>query len=169
MAGFCDKHVDQAPRPASGRVGTPVEALTEAFAVFDMDGNGDANSAMLKHVLTTQGDCLADDEIEELMQEADPRGECLARRILRATSLSPPPNPFLRLYRHRAVQLRVLCAQDSRTRDWRGHQQSTQQGRVQCGRLWGWWWRKSTRGGRVWGEEGRYAGKIYAEAECSDG
>merc|ERR1712003_43207 len=47
------------------------EELMEAFKVFDKDGNGFISSVELRHVMTNLGEKLTDDEVEEMIKEAD--------------------------------------------------------------------------------------------------
>ena len=47
------------------------EELIEAFKVFDKDGNGYISSAELRHVMTNLGEKLTDEEVDEMIREAD--------------------------------------------------------------------------------------------------
>lgn len=47
------------------------DEIREAFLLFDNDGNGYISSAELRHVMTSLGETLTDEEVEELMNEAD--------------------------------------------------------------------------------------------------
>lgn len=47
------------------------EQLKEAFRVFDKDQNGFISAAELRHVLTNLGEKLTDEEIGEMVREAD--------------------------------------------------------------------------------------------------
>merc|ERR1712227_1023879 len=47
------------------------EELIEAFKVFDRDGNGFISAAELRHVMTNLGEKLTDEEIDEMIHEAD--------------------------------------------------------------------------------------------------
>ena len=47
------------------------EELIEAFKVFDRDGNGFISAAELRHVMTNLGEKLTDDEVDEMIREAD--------------------------------------------------------------------------------------------------
>lgn len=46
--------------------------LTEAFRVFDRDGKGTIPTAELRHIVTSLGEKLSDDEADQMMREADP-------------------------------------------------------------------------------------------------
>ncbi|KAF5833502.1 calmodulin-like protein [Dunaliella salina] len=47
------------------------EELREAFKVFDRDGNGYISAAELRHVMTNLGEKLSEQEVEEMIREAD--------------------------------------------------------------------------------------------------
>merc|ERR1712039_479698 len=47
------------------------EELIEAFKMFDRDGTGFISAAELRHVMTNLGEKLTDEEIDEMMCEAD--------------------------------------------------------------------------------------------------
>lgn len=47
------------------------EELKDAFRVFDRDGNGYISAAELRHVLTNLGEKLTDEEVDEMIREAD--------------------------------------------------------------------------------------------------
>ncbi|XP_076463633.1 neo-calmodulin-like [Babylonia areolata] len=49
--------------------------LREAFRIFDKDGNGMINAAELRHVLTNLGEKLTDEEVDEMIREADITGD----------------------------------------------------------------------------------------------
>jgi len=51
------------------------EELIEAFKIFDRDGNGFISAAELRHVMTNLGEKLTDEEIDEMIREADIDGE----------------------------------------------------------------------------------------------
>ena len=53
------------------------EELIEAFKVFDRDGNGFISAAELRHVMTNLGEKLTDEEVDEMIREADVDGETL--------------------------------------------------------------------------------------------
>ncbi|KAG0249048.1 hypothetical protein BG011_009629 [Mortierella polycephala] len=51
------------------------EEIKEAFKVFDKDGNGYISAAELRHVLTNLGERLSDQEVDEMITEADVDGD----------------------------------------------------------------------------------------------
>ncbi|RZC70228.1 hypothetical protein C5167_033360 [Papaver somniferum] len=51
------------------------EELKEAFKVFDKDQNGFISAAELRHVMTNLGEKLTDDEVDEMIREADVDGD----------------------------------------------------------------------------------------------
>ena len=51
------------------------EELHEAFKVFDKDGNGTISAAQLRHVMTNLGEKLTDEEVDEMIREADVDGD----------------------------------------------------------------------------------------------
>jgi calmodulin len=48
--------------------------LRAAFQVFDRDGSGTINTEELKEVMKSIGESLTDEEIEDMMKEADKDG-----------------------------------------------------------------------------------------------
>ena len=50
-------------------------SLTASFRVFDKDGNGYISSAELRHVMTNLGEKLTDEEVDEMIREADIDGD----------------------------------------------------------------------------------------------
>ncbi|KAJ1488276.1 hypothetical protein T484DRAFT_1887715 [Baffinella frigidus] len=44
-------------------------------AVFDKDGNGFISAAELRHVMTNLGEKLTDEEVDEMIREADIDGD----------------------------------------------------------------------------------------------
>ena len=57
-------------------VETDLEAeIRLAFRVFDKDGNGLISAAELRHVMTHLGEKLSDQEVDEMMKEADVDGD----------------------------------------------------------------------------------------------
>ncbi|KAL6001136.1 Calmodulin [Asimina triloba] len=51
------------------------EELKEAFKVFDKDQNGFISAAELRHVMTNLGEKLTDEEVDEMIREADVDGD----------------------------------------------------------------------------------------------
>ncbi|VDI29092.1 calmodulin, partial [Mytilus galloprovincialis] len=51
------------------------DELKEAFKVFDKDGNGFISAAELRHVMTNLGEKLTDEEVDEMIREADTDGD----------------------------------------------------------------------------------------------
>ncbi|KAH9503904.1 putative N-acetyltransferase 8B [Bulinus truncatus] len=51
------------------------EEIHQAFRVFDKDGNGYISAAELRQVMANLGEKLTDDELEEMIKEADNDGD----------------------------------------------------------------------------------------------
>ena len=51
------------------------EELIKAFKVFDRDGNGQISAAELRLVMNNLGEKLTDEEVDELIREADVDGD----------------------------------------------------------------------------------------------
>jgi len=51
------------------------EELIEAFKVFDRDGNGLISNIELQHVMTSLGENITMDEVDEMIKEADLDGD----------------------------------------------------------------------------------------------
>ncbi|CDO51781.1 similar to Saccharomyces cerevisiae YBR109C CMD1 Calmodulin [Geotrichum candidum] len=51
------------------------EEIREAFRVFDRDGNGFISAAELRHVMTSIGEKLTEEEINAMIKEADANGD----------------------------------------------------------------------------------------------
>jgi calmodulin len=51
------------------------EELIEAFKVFDRDQNGFISAAELRHIMTNLGEKLTDEEVDEMIREADVDGD----------------------------------------------------------------------------------------------
>lgn len=47
------------------------DELLEAFKVFDRDGNGFISAAELRHVMMNLGEKLSEDDVDEMIREAD--------------------------------------------------------------------------------------------------
>lgn len=53
------------------------EEIKEAFKVFDKDGNGFISPGELRHVMTNLGEKLTDEDVGEMIREADVDGDGL--------------------------------------------------------------------------------------------
>ncbi|KAL4239136.1 hypothetical protein ACF0H5_003838 [Mactra antiquata] len=53
----------------------PETELTEAFKIFDKAGTGNISNADLRRIMTTYGEILNDEEVEEMIKEADTDGD----------------------------------------------------------------------------------------------
>jgi calmodulin len=53
----------------------PEKELKEAFKIFDKDGNGFISAAELRHVMTNLGEKLTDEEVDQMIKEADTNGD----------------------------------------------------------------------------------------------
>lgn len=51
------------------------EEIREAFKVFNRDANGFISAAELRHVMVSIGKKLTDDEIDEMIREANQDGD----------------------------------------------------------------------------------------------
>jgi len=52
-----------------------VEEMHEAFMVFDRDKNGSVSASELKHVMSNLGEHVTNEEVEEMIKEADADGD----------------------------------------------------------------------------------------------
>ncbi|ELW54873.1 F-box only protein 47 [Tupaia chinensis] len=57
------------------------EEIREAFHVFDKDGNGYISAAELLHVMTNLGEKLTDEEVDEMIREADIDGQVIWQKM----------------------------------------------------------------------------------------
>lgn len=74
--------MDRKMNPSSDHNGCPMPQnydteieLRQSFKVFDKDGNGYISKSELKQVMTNLGQTLTDDEIEDMIKEADLDGD----------------------------------------------------------------------------------------------
>lgn len=51
--------------------------VTSAFRVFDRNGDGFISASELRHVMTNLGEKLTDEEVEDMIREADLDGDGL--------------------------------------------------------------------------------------------
>ena len=63
------------PTPPSPPTPPLQEEILEAFKVFDKDGNGFISAAELRHIMTNLGEKLTDEEVDEMIREADIDGD----------------------------------------------------------------------------------------------
>lgn len=79
------------------------EEIREAFKVFDRDNNGFISAAELRHVMTSIGEKLTDDEVDEMIREADQDGDgridCMLQWLLCSftNANTSPDNEFVQL------------------------------------------------------------------------
>jgi len=52
-----------------------VEEICDAFKVFDKEDNGFISAAELRHTLTSLGEKLTDEEVDELLNQSDLEGD----------------------------------------------------------------------------------------------
>ena len=52
-----------------------VKLEADLWKVFDRDNNGFISAAELRHVMTSIGEKLTDDEVDEMIREADQDGD----------------------------------------------------------------------------------------------
>lgn len=71
------------------------EGLKDAFRVFDSSGRGVINPAVLRYVLTTLGETLSDEEMNDFLAEATPEAIDGEGNVLIDTLASKFMSPFL--------------------------------------------------------------------------
>ena len=49
--------------------------IREAFRIFDKDGTGTISAAELRRVMTSMGGCMTEEEVYEMIAEADVDGD----------------------------------------------------------------------------------------------
>lgn len=71
----------------------PARLPTDAPQVFDRDNNGFISAAELRHVMTSIGEKLTDDEVDEMIREADQDGDgridCKPPLVARGACVTP--------------------------------------------------------------------------------
>ncbi|XP_074659978.1 neo-calmodulin-like [Tubulanus polymorphus] len=55
--------------------GETIEDVMEAFRVFDKDGSGYISAAELRHAMTNLGEKMPDEDVDEMIREADVAGD----------------------------------------------------------------------------------------------
>jgi hypothetical protein len=87
------------------------EEILEAFKVFDKDGNGFISAAELRHIMTNLGEKLTDEEVDEMIREADIDGEfcscpCRSCIVLLLLMLTCTLSPLLRRWSNQLRRIR---------------------------------------------------------------
>lgn len=57
------------------KVETSYDAIREAFKVFDKEGKGSIPREEFRHIMTTLGERLTDEEVDEMLDDADADGD----------------------------------------------------------------------------------------------
>ena len=83
--------------------------------MFDKDGNGFISAAELRHVMTNLGEKLTDEEVDEMIREADIDGDGQVRLLARPPVARPCAHGMRTSHAvaHAwcmGLQVRVLCA-----------------------------------------------------------
>jgi hypothetical protein len=98
--------------------------ILEAFRVFDKDCNGLISAAELPHIMNSLGEKLTDDEIDEMLQEADIDGdgyinyENFVRMMMSDCSVSVPnSNPTANLRTPTCIDRQICGKARSREND----------------------------------------------------
>ncbi|KAH7977875.1 hypothetical protein HPB49_003827 [Dermacentor silvarum] len=78
------------------RAFSPQTDLRDAFRVFDRDGHGFITTAELRHVVTTLGERMTDEEADELVREADPTnaGHVDYEEFIKTITTPLPPDQY---------------------------------------------------------------------------
>lgn len=96
------------------------EEIREAFKVFDRDNNGFISAQELRHVMTSIGEKLTDEEVDMMIKEADANGdgridynEFVQLLVSILVGTAPPPIPTLHnrlIRRYYNLTLPSTCA-----------------------------------------------------------
>ncbi|KAH7974628.1 hypothetical protein HPB49_017485 [Dermacentor silvarum] len=83
--------------PKCTRAFSPRTDLPDAFRVFDRDGHGFVTTVELRHVVTTLGERMTDEEADELVREADANdeGHVDYEELIKTTSTPLPPDQYV--------------------------------------------------------------------------
>lgn len=73
--GTVDFHEFLTMMASKNRTASAEDEIREAFCVFDKDGNGKISADELKNVMINLGEKLTDEELEEMIREADIDGD----------------------------------------------------------------------------------------------
>lgn len=63
------------------RAADPEEGILQAFSAFDKDNTGYISAAQLRHIMTTLGETLSDEEVDEMIREATENNNFANERI----------------------------------------------------------------------------------------
>lgn len=74
------------------------DEIREAFKVFDRDNNGFISAAELRHVMTSIGEKLTNEEVDEMIREADQDGDGRIDCTCFPACPSQHPSPATRIY-----------------------------------------------------------------------
>ncbi|RWS02470.1 calmodulin-like protein 3 [Dinothrombium tinctorium] len=74
------------------------EELREAFRVFDRNGDGYISASELRHVMTNLGEKLTDEEVEDMIKEADLDGDGLVNYEGKLDRVGVSHNAFVLLF-----------------------------------------------------------------------
>ncbi|KAH7974626.1 hypothetical protein HPB49_017483 [Dermacentor silvarum] len=95
--------------PKCTRAFSPRTDLHDAFRVFDRDGHGFVKTAELRHVVTTLGERMTDEEADELVREADASDEGHVNYEELIKTISTPLYAVAELSRHVYIYSAERC------------------------------------------------------------
>lgn len=85
--------------------------LRAAFRVFDKDDSGTIDTAELRHLMKSIGEDLTDDQIEEMIREADKDGDgCIDCKSALSLGLTSGKERHKRKGRLMRLQIMNLCS-----------------------------------------------------------